>query len=160
MQTRQPIILALCSFILLSTIIVFADETEYSFEGYELCLYARPPYGGQLLWMAEFKNGVVGIMVQPQDGSGVLIERGTYTASEDSIFINITESDVPDRVGFDITTTWWVEDRDFLFFYFTNAQLLTMNIVKQDIVELFFTRVVNIEEKVSTWKEIKQMYVK
>ena len=117
MQTRSWSYLFTCVSLvmigLLSTALIAEEpQSEYPFENIDLTLYG-PWINDEPneLWGAYFTNGICDFV-----GNGVGEESGTYTATNDSVFIHISESNFPERIGIAIHAAWWEHpEGDFNF---------------------------------------------
>jgi hypothetical protein len=85
-------------------------------------------------------------------------EEGSYTSSNDSIFITITKSSLPiasERIGKKIITKWIsiYNNKEIMF---TNAKDLTAGWADEDSISMVY-QVVSVKK--TTWAEIKKLFI-
>jgi hypothetical protein len=90
---------------------------------------------------------------------GPYIERGSYSSSNDSIYITIKESNVPnynERIGLTFGIKYIYSDDHFRLIQFTNVPVLTFGWATEDTMS--FTWVVT-SVKRSKWSDIKRKFM-
>ena len=83
-----------------------------------------------------------------------LDEKGYYTTSADSIYITLTESTVPERIGITLSTQW---RRDFINLVLSNAPSLTNTYYTNDEIVLFLLTT-SVSSSKQSWGEIKLQF--